>query len=259
MNQNFVLEAFRKKVCDNVEIESAGVDRYAVYTPFMFDDGDHFVTLLQKDEDGSGWVITDEGHTLMHLAYSGADVSSGTRARIVEDSLAAHSVENRAGELRIAVPGEDFGDALYSYLQALSRITTVSQITQERVASTFKEEFSDLLSSIVPDNRIAFEWHDPHHDPDANYAVDCRINGGRKPCFVFAVNSTAKCSHATITCLTFEKWMKTFRSVVLFEDQTTIGRRQLAQLTNVVERQFPSLGERARIQAYFNEDILANS
>ncbi|MFH1264394.1 MAG: DUF1828 domain-containing protein [Planctomycetota bacterium] len=258
MDQKLLLDAFRKKVCEHIEIESEGVNRYAVYTPFMFDDGDHFVTLLQKEKDDSGWVITDDGHTLMHLGYSGVDMSSGTRARIVEESLAAHSVENRAGELRIAVPGEEFGDALYSYLQALSRIATVPQMTQERVASTFREDFSTFLSSIIPAERIAFDWHDVHHDPDANCTVDCRINGGPKPCFVFAVNSTDKCSHATITCLMFERWMEAFRSVVLFEDQTTIGRRQLAQLTNVVGRQFPSLGERDRIQAYFDEEVLAH-
>lgn len=254
MNGEDLLRDFRRKICQEIDIEGEGLDRYIVYTPFMFDDGDHFVTILRKDD--SGWFVTDEGHTLMHLSYSGVDIGQGTRARLVEESLGAHGVENREGELRMVVPGDRVGDALYSYLQALSRVATVTQVTKERVASTFIEDCSHFISSFVPEGRAAFEWHDPHRDPDSTYTVDCRINGSPKPCFVFAVNNNAKCSHATIACLMFEKWKVEFRSVAIFEDQTKIARKPLAQLTNVVDRQFASLGEQDRIKAYFAKEIL---
>lgn len=242
MNEEALLTGFRHKICEEIEIEQEGVGRYVVYTPFMFDDGDHFVVLVRRDE--SGWFITDEGHTMMHLSYSGVDISTDTRAKIVDESLAAHGVENRGGELRINVPGDDFADALYSYLQALSRASTATQITQGRVASTFLEDISCFLKTIIPSQRAEFGWHDPEHDPDGTYTVDCRVNGSPKPCFVFAVNSNARCNHATITCLMFERWQIGFRSVVLFEDQRKISRRPLAQLTDVVGRQFSSLGAR---------------
>jgi len=256
MIDNELLTDFRRKVCREIDLESEGVDRYIVHTPFMFDDGDHFVVLLRKN--GSGWFITDEGHTFMHLSYSGTDISKGSRAKIVEESLATHRVENRNGELRITVPRADFGDALYSYLQALSMISTVPQMTQERVASTFVEDFAGLLYEVIPEQHAELEWHDPQHDPQGDYAVDCRINQSSRPCFVFGVNSDAKCSHATISCLMFERWGIVFRSVVLFEDQTKIARRPLAQLSNVVDKQFSSLGERDRIGEYFKEEILAD-
>jgi len=254
MDTDSLISEIRRKICSEIDIESEGVDRYIVYTPFAFDDGDHFVVLLRKN--GSGWFVTDEGHTLMHLSYCGVGVSTGGRARVVEECLAAHDIENHNGELRLAVPGEEVGDALYSFLQAISRVSTVTQMTQERVASTFLEDFSSVLSGIVPPERADFNWHHQQRDPDGLYPVDCRINNSPKPCFVFAVNSTGKCNHTTIACLMFERWGEQFRSVVVFEDQTTIGRRQLAQLTNVVGRQFSSLGEHDRITAYFQEEIL---
>jgi len=255
MNGKSLIGDFRRKVCQEIDVEPQGVDRYIVYTPFMFDDGDHFVVLLRKDS--SGWFITDQGHTLMHLSYSGVDVGKGNRARIVEESLAAQRIENRDGELRIAVADREFGDALYSYLEGLSKITTVTHMTHERVASTFMDDFSEFLESIAPADRIQLDWHDLEHDPDSTYSVDCMINGSSKPCFVFAINSTTKCSHAVITCLMFERWRMPFRSVALFEDQTKIGRKPLAQLTNVVGRQFSSLAERDRIKSYFQDEILA--
>jgi len=254
MNDSILLDAFRRKVCQEVDIEPEGVGRYLVYTPFMFDDGDHFVVILRRA--GASWAITDEGHTLMHLSYSGVDLSRGNRATIVEESLAEHGVENRAGELTLPVPGEAFGDALFSFLQALSSIATVTKFSHERVASSFADDFVELLGAIVPSGRTEFDWNDPERDPDANYAVDCRINGSQKPCFVFAINSTNKCSHATITCLMFERWGVAFRSVALFEDQTKIDRKPLAQLTNVVGKQFSSIAERERIKGYFDEDVL---
>ena len=257
MTENALLTDFRRKVCREIEIESEGLDRYIVHTPFMFDDGDHFVVLLRKDD--AGWFLTDEGHTLMHLSYACTDISKGSRAKIVEESLASHRVENQNGELRVTVPGADFGNALYSYLQALSMVSTVPQITQERIASTFAEDFASLLSEVIPEHRAEVHWHDPQHDPQGDYTVDYRINQASRPCFVFGVNSDAKCSHATISCLMFERWKIVFRSVILFEDQTKIARRPLAQLTNVVDKQFSSLGERDRIAGYFEEEILADA
>ena len=52
MNNSVLLAEFRQKVCDEIEIETEGVDRHIIYTPFMFDDGDHFVVLLRKEDSG---------------------------------------------------------------------------------------------------------------------------------------------------------------------------------------------------------------
>ena len=225
MNDTVLIDDFRQKVCNEIEIEPLGLERYVVYTPFMFDDGDHFVVVLRKEP--AGWFFTDEGHTLMHLSYSDVELSRGGRAKVIEESLAAHGIENKGGEFRVSVVNGAFGDALYSYLQALSRVATVTQWKQDRVASTFMEDFGQLLASVIPQERADYEWHHPQYDPDANYSVDCRVNGQAKPWFIFGIGSDAKCSHATITCLRFEKWKVPFRAIALFEDQTEIARKPL--------------------------------
>lgn len=81
------------------------------------------------------------------------------------------------------------GDALYSFVQALLKVTDVSYLTRERVRSTFMEDFRALLSENVPEDRRTFDWHDPQHDPQGMYQVDCRINGMPRPLLVHALPS----------------------------------------------------------------------
>ena len=59
MNTAELEREFKRKVSDEIDIEREGIDRYVVYTPFMFDDGDHFVIVLKKHDDQ--WRFTDEG------------------------------------------------------------------------------------------------------------------------------------------------------------------------------------------------------
>ena len=52
---------FKKKVCDRLRLVSEGIDRYRVFTPFMFEDGDQLAIVLKKEHDH--WMLSDEGHT----------------------------------------------------------------------------------------------------------------------------------------------------------------------------------------------------
>src|SRR5690606_16523868 len=129
----------------------------------------------------------------------------------------------------VRVPDERYGDALYSFVQALLRITDVSYLSRERVRSTFMEDFWNLMTEEVPDERRQFDWHDPSRDPDANYVVDCRINGMERPLFVFALPSDDRVRDATIALLQFELWGVRNRSLAIFEDQEQINRKVLAR------------------------------
>ena len=44
-----VASQFKRKVSDEVRVESEGVDRYRVFTPFHFEDGDHLAIVLKKN------------------------------------------------------------------------------------------------------------------------------------------------------------------------------------------------------------------
>ncbi len=256
MTDHDILQAFKEKVCREVEIEKQGLDRYIIYTPFAFDDGDHYVVLLKRENNK--WVLTDEGHTLMHLSYSGIDLLAGQRGELVKGSLMASGLENRSGELILDVPDEQFGDALFSYLQVLNRVQSTALWTRERVSSTFREDFQALMRESVPGDKLEFDYADPIHDPGGTYAVDSRIVGAKGDWFVFAVANNDQCRNATITCYHFEKLKRPFFGAVVYENQESLASRALAQISDVVGKQFSSLGQRDRIKQFIAADVLGS-
>jgi hypothetical protein len=147
-----------------------------------------------------------------------------------------------------------YGDALYSFVQALLRISDVTYLSRERVRSTFMEDFRAFMEQTVPEGRREFDWHDASHDPDGKYLVDCRINSMPKPIFVHALPGDDKTRDATITILQFEKWDLSFHSLAIFEDQEQINRKVLARFSDVCEKQFSSLAaNRDRIKSYVEQ------
>ena len=248
---------FKRKVCDNVRLAPEGLDRYRVFTPFMFNDGDHLAIVLKRDNES--WVLSDEGHTYMHLTYdvSLRDLQQGVRAGIIANALAAFSVDDRQGELILDVSDDRYGDALFNFVQALLKITDITFLSRERVRSTFMEDFQEFIERHVPEQRRKFDWHDPQHDPDRKYVVDCQINSMGNPLLLYALPRDDKVRDATIGLLQFERWYgQPPRSVGIFEDQEQINRKVLARFSDVCDKQFSSLtANLERIQRYLEQSL----
>ena len=256
MSIKSIEQDFIDKVSAKVRVLPDGRDRFRVFTPFRFDDGDHIAILLKKEQ--GRWLLSDGGHTYMHLTYDIDDqlLQSGTRKQIISKALSMFDVEDRGGELIREVSDGDYGEALYDFAQALLRIADVSYLSRERVRSTFMEDFRTLLHENVPKSRMCLDWSDPERDPQGNYKVDCRINGMQEPLFVFALSSDNKTRDATIALHQFKEWGLPFRSLGIFKNRGNTSRKVRERFSDVCDKVFYSLIlNYASIQEYLVTNI----
>ena len=249
----------RNTVSAEVSLLDEGIDRFRVFTPFEFEDGDHFSIILKKRQDS--YIFTDEAHTIMHMSYD-MDVSAlrrGLRQKIMTNILSNFGLVENNGELLIKVKDNNFGASFYNFVQALVKITDLSFLNKEMVRSTFYEDFHALVNISAPKERVAFDYTHPEFDKEEKYVVDCRINGMPKPLYIFAILNDSKCRDVMISMYQFERWGLKYNSISIFEDQESINRRVLAKFSDIGEKQFSSLiSNKERIKNYLSEQIEIN-
>jgi hypothetical protein len=252
-----IVKDFKNKVCEQLRLVPEGIDRFRVFTPFLFEDGDHLAIVLKRES--SQWLLSDEGHTYMHLTYDldEKDLRTGTRQKIIANALSSFFVNDRHGELVAPISEGRYGDALYSFVQAILRVSDVTYLSRERVRSTFLEDFKDFIMERVTKQHREFDWHDLKHDPEGMYAVDCKVSGhSANPLFIYALQSDDRTRDATIGLLQFERWGIANRAVGIFENQEEINRKVLARFSDVCDKQFSSLiANKERIASYIGESL----
>lgn len=145
LNTTAIQNEIRETVATQISIQQEGTDRYRIFTPFCFNDGDHLTIVLKQDNNR--WTFSDEGHTLMHLSYEidEKELRKGSRAKIILDSLNAFGIEDKNGELLIETSPNQFGNALFTFVQGLLKVTDVTFLSRERVKVLFLEDFRSFF------------------------------------------------------------------------------------------------------------------
>ena len=137
MSIETITQEFRNGVSECVRLSAEGPDLFRVFTPFMFDDGDHLVIVLRRERDG--WVLSDEAHTYMHLAddLDNDDRQNGMCGRVIANALAMFHIEDRGGELVCPITDESYADALFAFAQGLLTIAAAAYTARERARIAF--------------------------------------------------------------------------------------------------------------------------
>ncbi len=256
-----IIQAFKESACGEIDLVSSGLNRYLVQVPFTFTDGDHYVVILRQE--GQNWILSDEGHTLMHLSYElrEREYEAGNRQKIIDEVLTSYQIKNTDGELVLIIPPGRYGDALFTFVQAITRITDMTFLDRAIVKSTFREDFNRLVSEKAEAagiQNITFGYTHPIKDPKGKYPVDVRLNGvTSQQVLMFAVGNDDQCQTATIILLQWEKWEEQFQSIAVFRDQTEINRQYLARFSDVLGRQLVTLDSaKERLHKDFTDLLL---
>ena len=258
MSINTIEQDFMRRVAEKVRLSPDGRNRFRVLTPFQFEDGDQLVIVLKKV--GDRWILSDEAHTYMHLSYEVEENSlrSGIRRKFIYNALTMFDVQEHNQELTRDVSDGRYGDALYDFVQALLKITDVSYLENPHVKSTFVDEFRMLLYETVPnpENRMFFNWHDQHRDPEKKYNVDCLITGMPEPIIAFALGNDNKTRDATIALYQFKEWGTSFRPMAIFKSPKAVGRKVGERFKEVCKDNFIGIDESAtRIRQFFHTNV----
>ena len=118
----------QRSIAEKVRLVTEGAGRYRVSTPFVLEDGDHLVIVLKNE--GARWMLSDEGHTGMHLAdhMDARDDQRGTRRTLVAKALERFRIEDRDGELLLDMPDGRLGETLCTFLHGLLAISAIAYL-----------------------------------------------------------------------------------------------------------------------------------
>ncbi len=231
---NLLKERLCKTLCGEVQIHKTRQGYLQILTPFTFTDGDTFQVYLQE-MPGGGVRLTDFGHTLMHLSYENdlGKLREGTRGKLFDQVLATAGMREENGQLVFDAALERLGAGILQFGQGLTRIYDLTFLNRARVASTFYEDLKERLYALVVPEKIQQDFILAGETDAESYPIDYRVEGKRAPLFVFGVAGRDK---ARLVTIVLEHWLRAkvdFDSLLIFQDQQEIPRRDLARLSNV--------------------------
>ena len=243
------VNAIKKEICSNFEIEEKSDDRFIIHTWFTYHDGDELRIILEMTDEIC--KITDEGHTMMWFSYSDYTFTE-MRMDLLNRILRSNDVQMEDGEIYIECPPQEIGRSLNSIIQALLQITDLSFLSLERVASTFIEDLKGTISSIINEKAIPFTIsYDTHiKSPSGDiHNVDIVIESPT-PIYVLGISNKDRCKDAIITLLSMKEVR--FKSIVVIDDRANIPKKDVNMLVNHANR--PIFGiESEPLQKYIVE------
>lgn len=241
-----IIKQFKEKVCHSVELHQEGNARYNIFTPFEFGDGDSFVIILKKESND--WFLTDEGHTIMHLSYwiDEGKLLHGSYWKNIANTIKNFNLVEDDGELILRIDRDHFGDALFTYIQALMRIVDTIILKREKVISPFQKDLNAcIVKRIVPEH-LSIGWNDQIKDPKKVYPVDFRINGDITPILIFGLDTEIKVLRSAVTLRQFKLWGQKNFSIGIFEERSEINQKSADKFSDVSDKTYSEF--------YSNED-----
>lgn len=200
--------------------------------PMYEADGDA-VTVWIRPSLG-GWEIADQGTTYMRLSYE-MDLDlleTPQRAKVLENILRESGLEDRSGNLVMKVIEDDLGVALFSFGQAIARISDIKLWNKTRVANTFYDDLAHELTRIAGKENIEVNYQIPGMENAADYPIDFYIKGGHSPLYIFGIPTGDKAKLATIILQKLASQGHFFESLIVPSDLSAIPQRDLRRLMN---------------------------
>lgn len=229
-------------MCAEIQLLEKSGGLILIETPFYFPDGDPYQIYL-KEMPGGIIRLTDMGHTLMHLSYEN-DVSKfreGTRGKIFEQIKAEHDLLEDAGEFYFETPANKITVNIFRMGQALTKLNDLTFLNRARTESTFYDDLHEQLGRLISEEKVYKDYYYEGIENPQDYPIDYRIDGKYSPLFLFGIPNRDK---ARLTTIILERLLRAnadFESLLIFSDQQSIPKADLARLSNAGGEMIASL------------------
>lgn len=198
---------------------------FAVSTAFRREDGDRVSFYVIDDANGQVH-IEDDGMTIPVLEGAGVDFETDTRRRALDSLLRSVDGYFDIGDSTIktrSFPSENLAARSLDFVGVMIRMNDFLLLTQEKVASTFKEDAAERIRLMVGE-KARIREHEAVNSRLAEVTPDMVIEAPKRaPVAIFFGNSPARVSDAIFLHMTALHEVKQDLSVVaLLEEDNSI-------------------------------------
>ncbi len=214
--------------------------KYQLILPIRHEDGDMVDVYLTASPKGGGHVrICDYGMALTRLSYT-YDPSTPARRRILESILIDNDVRIHQGNLHLDIPADLLLEGILQFAGCVRKVCNMRYWSRAITHSAF---YDDLTTHITSE----LEQFSPvaDHDPLPGYPinVDWLLTHNDRRLFLFGVRGSNKAKNAAIALLEFQKAQLEFISLIVHDDMSDLGRKEVLFLTRNADRQYPVLDD----------------
>ena len=170
----------------------------AISTAFKREDGDR-ISFYVFDLENEEVRLEDDGSTIAQLEAAGVDFETDTRRRALDkllDFAGAYFDHTDATIRTHSFSRSDIGPRALDFVSVMLRMSDFLLLTQERVASTFRDDAALLIRQTVGDRAIIKE-NEPVSAELSEVTPDMTItSASRPPVAIFFGNSASRVNDA---------------------------------------------------------------
>lgn len=233
MNMN-IQEMLCREFCGALTVRKVRAG-YAIGTGYDGPDGDPLGFYVVGPDSGGKFRIEDDGLSVPLIQAQGVDLNSKSRAEAFHTLMDEYGVlfDDDTGELGTDPLSEaQIANAAMRFVAFLLRVQDLVLLTQERVASTFREDATKLIREKFSDKAEILEEYIIDKEL-GEYAADLAILAPNRPPVALFFGTSDTRIYESLLLQSYAQNKGIDCSVVsLIETQSSISRKALARANN---------------------------
>ncbi|MCX6640792.1 MAG: DUF1828 domain-containing protein [bacterium] len=233
------LELLKEQFNHKISLSEKRPGILQLIAPLYHEDGDLVDIFLENINGGQQKIrISDHGMALMRLSYS-FDIDTPNKERIFQKIISENGISELDGNLYLEVQPESLYPGILQFAYTVAKVTNMQLYRREVIQSLFYEQLFDFIeTSLKKYNPRSSTFPILERD---DLEVDYQFEIKPKPIFLFGVKDASKARLATISCLEFQRAKLPFKSFIVHEDFTELGKKDQSRITSAADKQFVSL------------------